>query len=269
MGLYNIRGELIPLGNKHTADWLKKTQYISHRGTSRYPQNTIVAFENNIKEGYKILECDVGFTSDNIPVLLHDETINNVARNDDGSRLTETIYISDITYEQALTYDFGIYFGDAQYAGTRIATLSEFLKLCKKNNVACYLDIVNEDSREKAAIIYDLIKSYGMTDSVILNTTKNGALRFIEMSKDLIFCIETINTSTAIDELKSIVGNSALTMGSVYFGSGAATSELIEYAHSKDVKLVAYTVNDETDANSLFDMTYDYVLTDTILPSEL
>lgn len=104
---------------------------ISHRGAKNCPENTITAFKAARNLGYLYAETDTRTTSDGVVVLLHDATINRTARNADGTDISETINISDITYEQALTYDFGIYKG-AQFAGTKIPTLKEFLTLCRK-----------------------------------------------------------------------------------------------------------------------------------------
>ena len=99
---------------------------INHRGWYSAPENTIPAYKASKQNGFSIVECDVRFTSDGIPVLLHDATINRTARNADGTTISETISIGSITYSEALEYDFGIY-KNAQYAGTKskVATFAQ------------------------------------------------------------------------------------------------------------------------------------------------
>ena len=55
--------------------WLVE-QYIAHRGfhNNTFPENTIGAFENAIKEGYAI-ELDVQQISDGTIVVFHDTTL--------------------------------------------------------------------------------------------------------------------------------------------------------------------------------------------------
>lgn len=145
---------------------------LNHRGYStEAPENTIPAYILSKKKGFKYVETDIQFTSDGVAVLLHDFTINRTARNADGTELSNIIYISDITYEQALTYDFGIWKG-AEYAGTKIPTLEEFLIVCKKLSLTPMLelkDVVGGTYWTDARIEYvaDMIKKLGMTDHVI------------------------------------------------------------------------------------------------------
>ncbi|MFB4212074.1 glycerophosphodiester phosphodiesterase [Shouchella sp. JSM 1781072] len=52
---------------------------IAHRGfSSLYPENTLKAFEEAIKCGCRTIEFDVHLSSDNIPVVIHDEKVNRV-----------------------------------------------------------------------------------------------------------------------------------------------------------------------------------------------
>ena len=88
------------------------------------------------QKGFKYVEVDVGFTSDNIPVLLHDDTINRTARNTDGTELSASVSISSITYAEASSYDYGVWFDKGEISrlfskdstnleGTPVAFLGE------------------------------------------------------------------------------------------------------------------------------------------------
>lgn len=134
---------------------------INHRGYSRIaPENTIPAFQLSKKVGFWAVETDVRFTSDGVPVLLHDATINRTARNADGTEISGTINIADITYAQALKYDFGVYKG-SEFTGTKIPTLGEFVAFCKKASMEMYIEIKDETGTRVADIV-NLVKSYGM-----------------------------------------------------------------------------------------------------------
>ena len=114
---------------------------INHRGfNSIAPENTLPAFRLSKQKGFDFVETDVEKTADGVYVLLHDSTINRTARNADGTALSTTINIADITYSQALTYDFGIW-KNAAYAGTKIPTFEEFIVLCGKIGLYCYIEL--------------------------------------------------------------------------------------------------------------------------------
>lgn len=96
---------------------------ISHRGANRRaPQNTIPAFKKSIEIGVDGFETDVHMSSDGVPVICHNYTIDETS-NGNGS-------ISQMTLEQLRSYDFGSYYGE-EFKGTQLPTLEEFLTLCE------------------------------------------------------------------------------------------------------------------------------------------
>lgn len=146
----------------------QRVYLINHRGYNTVaPENTLPAFELSKEMGYVRVETDVSFTKDGIPVLLHDETINRTARCEDGSPIGQEISINDITYEEALKYDFGIWKGE-DYKGVRIPTFESFLLLCRDQGLYPYIELKeNGDYRpEQIAGLTDLVRQYGMADQV-------------------------------------------------------------------------------------------------------
>ena len=127
-----------------------KVKGINHSGWWEAPENTLPAYKQSGKMGFDFVECDIRFTLDNVPVLLHDATINRTARNADGTVISTPINIADITLEAAKSYDFGIWKG-AKYAGTTIPTLEEFLILCRNLGLYPYLDIKDLSLTEEQA----------------------------------------------------------------------------------------------------------------------
>lgn len=124
------------------------------------PQQSIVSYKLAYKKGFRILLCDLRFTSDNVPVLHHDDNINTYAKNNDGTDISTTVIISSTTYSDLLNYDYGIYKGE-QYKGTKIMHLRDMLKLCR--NLGCELYIeVKSMNEAQAKIACDLVKAYRM-----------------------------------------------------------------------------------------------------------
>lgn len=137
---------------------------INHRGFNfEAPENTLSAFKSSKIHGFKYVETDVSWTADNIPVLLHDDSINRTARNADGSKISETVNIADITYDQALAYDFGIWKGN-EYAGTKIPKYTEFLRLCRNVGLHPYIEIKGNITDEQAQILIDEAKKMNMME---------------------------------------------------------------------------------------------------------
>ena len=144
------------------------THGVNHRGFRTVaPENTLPAFRLSKQKGFDFVETDVQKTSDGVYVLLHDETINRTARNDDGTQLASTINISDITYAQALEYDFGIFKG-AEYAGTRIPTLEQFIVLCSKLELYPYIELKQASGFTETDIVnmLNIVRKYHMEKNV-------------------------------------------------------------------------------------------------------
>ena len=154
---------------------------INHRGyNTAAPENTLPAYELSAEMGYSLVETDVCFTKDLVPVLLHDATINRTARNADGSPVKGSVRIGDITYEEALAYDFGVWKG-AEYAGTRIPTFDSFLSLCRERGLQPYIELKENGNygREEISGLLDMVREYGMERQVTWISFNAGYLEWI------------------------------------------------------------------------------------------
>jgi glycerophosphoryl diester phosphodiesterase len=94
---------------------------IAHRGTTIHgPENTLPAFETAIEKGMEYVEIDVRFTSDGVPVVIHDATVDRTT-NGAGK-------VSDFTLSELKKLDAGSWFAD-EFVGTQVPTLEETLEL--------------------------------------------------------------------------------------------------------------------------------------------
>lgn len=152
---------------------------INHRGFNfEAPENTMVAFKLSIEKGYRYIETDVQFTKDNIPVLLHDETIDRTS-NGSGN-------IENFTYEELLNYDFGSWF-DSKFAGTKIPTFEEFLSFCKYTGVHPYIELKYGGMTESNIIkLLSIVKRYGMLNKVTFISSEITFLQIIKENCDFL-----------------------------------------------------------------------------------
>lgn len=113
-----------------------------------------------IEQGYDVIEVDVDVTKDGKLVLLHDHFLNRTGRNRDGSEIAEKIAISDITYEEALQYDFGVFFAEA-FQGTKIPLLKDVLEMVKEHGVELKIDNKYQRyTKEQRVALYQLLEPY-------------------------------------------------------------------------------------------------------------
>lgn len=159
----------------------KTVRNINHRGdNTNYPENTLIAFKSSKINGFNFVETDVRFTYDDIPVLLHDETINRTARNYDGSQIADDIYIRDLTYNEVCNYDFGRY-KNQSFAGTKIPTFAEFIRLCRRIGLHPYIEIEGEITEAQTEILVNIVNNCGLTNYVTWITfSYESLLRILE-----------------------------------------------------------------------------------------
>lgn len=94
---------------------------IGHRGAVGHaPENTLAGIRKAAELGATWVEFDVALTRDDIPVLMHDDTVD---RTTDGSG-----NLADLTLQDVRNLDAGRWFSDA-FAGERIPTLTETIRL--------------------------------------------------------------------------------------------------------------------------------------------
>lgn len=71
--------------------------------------------------------------------MLHDNTINRTGRHKNGDLIADPVKIGDITYEEALRYDFGLWFS-SDFEGTRIPLFEDVLRFARQNQIKLKID---------------------------------------------------------------------------------------------------------------------------------
>ena len=105
----------------------------AHRGVSSLaPENTLAAFNKAVEFGCEWIELDVQLSSDEIPVIFHDKTVNRCTN---GKGL-----LSEMTLENLKSLDAGHWFSE-KFTNERIPTLSEILQLAKQTKLNINIEI--------------------------------------------------------------------------------------------------------------------------------
>jgi glycerophosphoryl diester phosphodiesterase len=163
-----------------------------------YPENSIAGAINAKNKGYDNVRVSVRFTSDGVPVLLHDASINAVVRNTDGTVISSTVNIADITLAQSDTYDWGIYYG-TQFAGTKTPTLDKFLKVCAYKGIYPTLEIKPATiTQSQAQMIADMVIKYGLTKATTISSDTVSVLQSVFNLNKNINVAQICHPSTAV-----------------------------------------------------------------------
>ena len=218
---------------------------VNHRGYNTYPENTLQAFKKSRKQGFAFVETDVRFTSDGIPVLLHDASINRTARNADGTEITGTINIADITYAESQKYDFGIYKG-AEFEGIKLPKYEDFLKLCRNIGLSCYIEL-KAGTDEQIQSLVQMTKNIGMDKKVTWISFSSAMLTVVkdyDETARIGFIVDVLNTSTAEVITGLMTGKNEVFADASYYNSGISSS--ISYAKANGIQIEVWTVDNET-----------------------
>jgi glycerophosphoryl diester phosphodiesterase len=107
--------------------------WIAHRGAGkRAPENTLAAFREGAAQGFRMFECDVKLSADDVPFLLHDSAL---ARTTSGVGSA-----GDHPWAALSQLDAGSWHG-ARHAGETIPTLAAIARFVLANGLAVNLEI--------------------------------------------------------------------------------------------------------------------------------
>ncbi len=180
----------------------------AHRGWGTAPENSLESFKTTYEKGYYCLETDIRFTKDNIPVLLHDETINRVARNKDLSKISTEINVNDLTLKELNKYVFNVSRNGKElnnYSKNKITTLESTLQFASKKGIFLELEL-KEGTKEQIASIVKMVKKYNLNNVVYWISFDYQLLKYVKEADDSEF-LGLISANGYRDQIDTIYDN--------------------------------------------------------------
>lgn len=209
---------------------------VNHRGyNTEAPENTLSAFVLSKARGFKYVECDVAFTSDNVGVILHDTTIDRTS-NGTGA-------INSKTLAEVKALDFGSWFS-SDYAGETIPTFEEFISLCRKIGLYPYIELKAGSEAEIKSLI-DTVKRYGMLRNVTWISFYSNVLDYVNKYDNkarIGFICDTLSETNVNTAVSLRNGTNEVFIDA---GSSSVTSETVTSCIDNDLPLEVWTVNDK------------------------
>ena len=239
---------------------------IAHRGYYNAPDNTIPAIIEAAENGYKTVECDIEWTKDSVPVLLHDSTINKTARKANGKKLIFPRKCSGMTYEQLLQYDFGVWKGE-KYKGTKIPTFQELLDCSREYDLNLYIELKKNScfNNEKAKILVDAVKEAGMEDKVTWISFEDDYLQEI---KDIMpdARLGYLSEKTPDEKTIDVLENLKTDENEVFLDIKASkmNKDASEMINDSGFEFESWTVNNCDEMKNLYDYDCQGITTDII-----
>ena len=244
--------------------YIELNNFISHAGLMGYlPQSTLIAYEEAIRRGYHIVDANILFSKDKIPVICQEKNLEKIS---DGKG-----EISTKTLKELQKLDFGSKF-DEKYKGEKILTFENLLELCKDNEVIIDLDLRQLDFKqyfnktdEYSKIIINLIEKHDMFNSILLNDNRAEViLKFQEIKNDLSFSLSDMYNKNNITKIKDQYKDSKRIIYNI--GGNSFDEEAVKFGVSLDKKIKAEKVNDITLVNKIQSWGVNYITTDKLHP---
>ncbi|MFW6016656.1 MAG: glycerophosphodiester phosphodiesterase [bacterium] len=228
-----------------------KPYIISHRGASGdTPENTLASFKRAIDQKTDGIELDVHLTKDEIPVVIHDETID---RTTDGSG-----YIKNFTYEELNKYDAGNYF-DEKFKGEKIPALKQVLELSdnlKIINIELKNNKIYYDSLEEKVL--KLIEEFDIKDKVIISSFNHysiNKLRSIDKNIELAILYKSWLFEPWLYAERLKINN-------IHPHYLAVNKEIISKCNNNDIRVNVYGTNERENIKRIIENGADMIICD-------
>ena len=240
---------------------------LAHRGASaRAPENTLEAFRLAVEEGAGGLELDVHATRDGEIVVIHDASVD---RTTDGSGA-----VAGMTLEELRRLDAGYRFspdGGRTFPyrgrGTRIPTLAEVyaqfpdvrVNADIKETRAGTEEVVLRVIRRAAAEVRTLVASNDHAVVRRFRRASGGRIRTAASRREIAaFYLMSCSRLKALGR----PAYDALQVPVEHKGIALVTPRFLGAAHSRDVRVDVWTINDAAEMRRLLDLGVDGVMTD-------
>ncbi len=103
-----------------------KSKLVAHRGYAKqYPENTMIAIEAALEAGVQYVEFDIQFTSDGVPVLLHDPGLKRTTGVNKRIFNVDAASLREIRVKEAKTHP-------KKFGEVGIPTLAEVIELFQR-----------------------------------------------------------------------------------------------------------------------------------------
>lgn len=260
-----------------------------HRaGGGIYPENTMMALENCVKNGEYVLsifEFDLRMTADGELVLLHDSTFDRTSNAIEHFG-AEDIRPGDYTLEQLKELNMGEQFqtvsGETPYAGLRGEDIPDSLRVTTLEEALSFLEIQGKfrfiieikDSGETgcAAVdkLYKTLVRYGALERTVVGTFNNEITEYMDStypdlprSAGFNECIEFyICALLGLKRDASDFNYVALQIPTTDYVVNLGTSRVINYAHEHNIAVQYWTINDAEEMARLQSIGADAIMTD-------
>jgi len=224
---------------------------IAHRGGSQENlENSPSAFMHALSLGFSVLETDVHATSDGVLIIMHDQSLARTS--------SVKHHVSELTWKQI--------------SNIRLRNNEPILRLEQLVDVAGPETRFNIDPKSEAAV--EPLISFLRADEAAANRICVGSFSSERLAK-IRKALPNVATSLGASEIRNFTfaarsrqakwsgfQAAAVQVPEKAFGLRIVNQQFVDFAHSLDIQVHVWTIDNENDMNRLYDLGVDAVMTD-------
>lgn len=223
-----------------------------HRGDKEgAPENTLPAMQLAIDSDAEFIETDVQLSSDGVPVLMHDWTIDRTTNG------TGAVWAH--SYSELAALDAGGWYSH-EFAGTRVPTLEQLLEIFRPSAKRAIIELKGSWTAEQARIVTSLLFAYGVQDRVVF------------ASFDLMTLKALATLATGVPRViitHAVVGDPAILAAACGAVAIVTSHEFVQEhpgavdrIHDAGLGVLLYTLNSTDDWSAAVSLGVDGIITD-------
>ena len=222
---------------------------MAHRGYSaKAPENTLPAFKMCMDEGFTAAELDVQMLKDGTVIVMHDDNLKRTTGMDKN--------VWEVTYDEIKDLDNGSFF-DKSFAGTKIPTLDEVLKLAGSGENKLYLNIEIKRNGHDEGITQRVVEIILENDYLNYCDITSQDYKTLEEVRQVNPYVLTAYTSVVgMGEMESLDAADIISIQETF-----ATFENVERLHRAGKRVFVWTVNERETMKKLVSLNVDAILT--------
>ncbi|MBM6584133.1 cadherin domain-containing protein [Microvirga sp. BT689] len=233
-------------------------ELIPHRGFALLaPENTMAAFWLAKALGASSLELDIQISSDGVPVVIHDPTVDRTT-NGTGA-------VKALTLAQLQALDAGSKFS-ADYGGAYIPTLDEVLQFARDQGLHVHAEIKGYRQQSDIDLILAAVNGRQMLDNVTFHSFNLSDVQYVR-KQSATAELALIQDPTTLDSLPSVVALGGTPTLTLNYTKILAHPEWVTTVKAAGVNLAVWTVNSVEKVEQLRAIDVTTIMTDVAMGS--
>ncbi|RDY25445.1 glycerophosphodiester phosphodiesterase [Romboutsia weinsteinii] len=231
-------------------------EIFAHRGASSdYPENTILAFKKALTLPINGIELDVHKSKDGELVVIHDEDIQRTFK---GRGMVEDYSLLELQSFNCRKFEF------VNNELCKVPTLEDVLILIKDKNITLNIEAKTDQIHyDLENDVLELVEKYNMKNNVLISSFNHKCLNIFK-SIDSSYKYGALYEAEKDFASENNVVEHAKKLGvySINISKELVTKEMVDLAHSNNLKVYVYTVNAPIIMRKMIEFDVDAVFTD-------